>query len=101
MRSIQGRKAIVLVSTGFPQWRNLRQRLERVASMAREPGMGASDVIVAVNDTQVDSPRDVTRMVGGLEAGRMVQLSILRKGKSISLTVPLGIKPESVKPREG
>jgi hypothetical protein len=28
-------------------------------------------------------------------------LSILRKGKSIHLTVPLGIKPESVKPREG
>lgn len=40
-------------------------------------------------------------MVGGLEAGHMVQLSILRKGKSIRLTVPLGIKPESAKPREG
>lgn len=33
---VSGRKAIVLVSPGFPQWRNLRERLERVASLARE-----------------------------------------------------------------
>jgi len=33
---VSGRKAIVLVSAGFPQWRNLQQRLERVASLARE-----------------------------------------------------------------
>ena len=68
---------------------------------AARMGVQKQDVILAVNDTQVDSPRDVTRMVGGLEAGRMVQLSLLRKGKSIRLTVPLGIKPESAKPREG
>jgi len=68
---------------------------------AARMGVQKQDVILAVNDTQVDSPRDVTRMVGGLEAGRMVQLSILRKGNSIRLTVLLGIKPESAKPREG
>ena len=68
---------------------------------AARVGVQKQDVIVAVNDTQVDSPRDVTRMVGGLEAGHMVQLSILRKGKPIRVTVPLGIKPESAKPREG
>jgi VWFA-related protein len=33
---VAGRKAIVLVSPGFPHWRNLRERLERVASLARE-----------------------------------------------------------------
>ena len=33
---VPGRKAIVLVSPGFPQWRSLRERLERVASLARE-----------------------------------------------------------------
>lgn len=68
---------------------------------AARVGIQKQDVIVAVNDIQVDSPRDVTRMIGGLEAGRMVNLSILRKGKPIHLTVPLGIKPESAKPREG
>lgn len=68
---------------------------------AARGGVQKQDVIVAVNDIQVDSPRDVTRLVGGLEAGRMVNLSILRKGKPLHLTVPLGIKPESAKPREG
>lgn len=68
---------------------------------AARVGIQKQDVIVAVNDIQVDSPRDVTRMISGLEAGRMVNLSILRKGKPIHLTVPLGIKPESAKPREG
>ena len=68
---------------------------------AARVGVQKQDVILAINEIQVDSPRDVARMIGGLEAGRMVQLSILRKGKSIRLTVPLGIKPESTKPREG
>ena len=68
---------------------------------AARVGVQKQDVILAVNDIAVDSPRDVARMVGGLEAGRLVQLSIMRKGKAIHLTVPLGVKPESPKPREG
>ena len=68
---------------------------------AARVGVQKQDVILAVNDSPVDSPRDVARMVGGLEAGRMVELSIMRKGKSIRLTVPLGVKPESTKAREG
>ena len=68
---------------------------------AARVGVQKQDVIIAVNDIQVDSPRDVARLVGGLEAGRNVQLSILRKGKPLHLTVALGIKPDSTKPREG
>ena len=68
---------------------------------AARVGVQKQDVILAVNDISVDSPRDVARMVGGLEAGRLVELSIMRKGKTIRLTVPLGVKPESPKPREG
>jgi len=47
-----------------------------------------------VNDAQVDSPRDVLRMIGGLEAGKIVRLTIVRNGKTIQLSVPLGTKPE-------
>ena len=68
---------------------------------AARVGVQRQDVILAVNDIAVDSPRDVARMVGGLEAGRLVQLLIMRKGKALHLTVPLGVKPESPKPREG
>ena len=59
------------------------------------------DVILAVNETQVDSPRDVARMIGGLEAGRVVHLTILRKGKTLLLSLPLGIRPEATNAREG
>lgn len=68
---------------------------------AARVGMQKQDVILAVNDTAVESSRDVMRMIGGLEAGRVVQLTILRKGKTLQLSVPLGARPESTKAREG
>ena len=68
---------------------------------AARAGIQKQDVILSVNDTQVDSPRDVARVIGGFEAGRVVRLSILRKGKSLQLSIPLGAKPESTKAREG
>jgi len=68
---------------------------------AARGGVQKQDIILSVNDTQVDSPRDVARVIGGLEAGRVVRLSILRKGKSLQLSIPLGAKPESTKAREG
>ena len=68
---------------------------------AARGGVQKQDVIVSVNDTQVESPRDVARLIGGLEAGRIVHLTILRKGKTVRLSVPLGAKPESTNAREG
>ena len=67
---------------------------------AERGGIRTRDVILSVNDNQVDSPRDVTRLIAGLEAGRVVKLTILRSGKTLQLSVPLGTKPESVKERE-
>jgi hypothetical protein len=40
-------------------------------------------------------------MVGGLEAGKTVRLTILRKGKMMQLSFPLGPKPGAMKDREG
>jgi serine protease Do len=68
---------------------------------AERSGIRSQDVILSVNDTRVDSPRDVLRMIGGLEAGRVVKLTILRKGQTLQLSVPLGQKPESQKEIEG
>jgi serine protease Do len=68
---------------------------------AARGGIQKQDVILSVNDSNVDSPRDVVRMVGGLEAGKVVHLTILRKGKTLELAFPLGAKPESPKAREG
>ncbi len=67
---------------------------------AERGGLLKQDIILSVNDLQVDSPRDVRRLIGGLEAGRVVKLTILRDGKTLQLSVPLGSKPEAVKSRE-
>jgi serine protease Do len=64
-------------------------------------GIQSQDIILSVNDTRVDSPRDILRMIGGLEAGRVIHLMILRKGITLQLSVPLGKKPESPKEIEG
>ncbi len=64
-------------------------------------GIRSQDIILSVNDTRVDSPRDVLRMIGGLEAGRVVNLTILRKGQTLQLSVPLGKRPEPQKEIEG
>jgi len=68
---------------------------------AARGGILKQDIILSVNDTQVGSPRDVLRMIGGLEAGRVVKLTILRQGKTLHLSVPLGTKPESLKEQRG
>jgi serine protease Do len=68
---------------------------------AERGGIRSQDIILSVNDLQVNSPRDVLRMIGGLEAGRVVKLTILRKGQTLQLSVPLGKKPESPKEVEG
>jgi S1-C subfamily serine protease len=67
---------------------------------AERGGLQKKDIILSVNDAQVDSPRDVSRLIGGLEAGRVVRLTILRNGKTLQLSVSLGSKPESAKARE-
>lgn len=67
---------------------------------AERGGLLKQDVILAVNDAQVDSPRDVSRLIGGLEAGRIVRLTILRGGKTLQLSMPLGSKPESANGRD-
>jgi serine protease Do len=67
---------------------------------AARGGVQKQDVILSVNDTIVESPRDVIRMIGGLEAGKVVQLTILRKGKMVQLAVPLGTRPDSPRARE-
>lgn len=67
---------------------------------AEQGGVLSQDVILAINDTQVDSPREVLRMIGGLEAGQVVKLTILRSGRTLQLPVALGTKPDATKVQE-
>ena len=54
-----------------------------------------------MNGIRVDSAREVARMIGGLEAGKVVKLTILRRGYTLQLSVPLGTRPDATNEREG
>ncbi len=59
------------------------------------------DVILAVNGIEVDSPRELTRLVGGVEAGTKVHLTIFRKGQILHSPVILGPRPREAAGRQG
>ncbi len=68
---------------------------------AEQGGLLSRDVILAINGIAVNSPRDVTRLVGGIEAGRKVNLSVFRRGETLEVSVPLGTKPQTSEGPEG
>jgi serine protease Do len=63
-------------------------------SAAEKAGVQKGDVIVAVNDQAVATPQELTRRIVGTSPGTRVQLSIIRNGKSVTLPVELGQRPE-------
>ncbi len=52
------------------------------------------DVILAINGIEVDSPRELTRLVRGAEAGTKVSLTIFRKGQILHRPVILEPRPK-------
>lgn len=68
---------------------------------AERGGIHSHDVILAINGARVDSPRELIRMIRGIEAGREVSLAIYRKGETLKLSVQLGQEPKSPQRREG
>jgi VWFA-related protein len=56
LSALEGRKALVLVSLGFPQIRHLDDRLERVASLAREAAAAVYYVDVGALDRLLPEP---------------------------------------------
>lgn len=61
----------------------------------------AQDVILAIEGIEVNSPRELVRIVSGAEAGKQVALTIFRQGQILDITVTLGAKPATAQGREG
>jgi len=72
-----GAKDGVLVSSVEPE------------SVAAKAGLKAGDVITSVNGRTVDAPRDVTQELRSGEAGKDVEVAILRDKKSLTLKAQL------------
>jgi serine protease Do len=58
-------------------------------SPASKAGLKAGDVVVAVGDTSVKSPRDLSKAIAGTGPDQTVTLKVLRDGKQKSLNVAL------------
>jgi serine protease Do len=57
---------------------------------ADQGGVKANDVVLAVNGTLLDGPRDLQRIISSTPVGRTVKLKLWREGKPTELDVVVG-----------
>ena len=62
-------------------------------SAAARAGIEAGDVVMAVNDTAIEQPADLVRLVGETRPGSNVVLKVWRQGKLRELSAKLGEAP--------
>jgi serine protease Do len=63
-------------------------------SPAAKAGFQQGDVILALNGSEVDDQRDLTRKVGSLRAGERAEFSVLREGKKQNITALIAKRDE-------
>src|SRR5688572_13495317 len=61
---------------------------------ADKGGVRAEDVIVAVDGTQLESPRDLQRVVSSTPVGKRVRVMLLREGQQTEVEVIIGLYKE-------
>jgi len=61
---------------------------------ADQGGMRADDVLVAVDGTPLDTPRDLQRVVSSTPVGTRVRVRLLREGRETELEVTIGLYKE-------
>lgn len=61
---------------------------------AAKAGITRGDIVVSVDGAEVNSPRDLTRMIATDAPGATVKLGLLRAGKPVDATVTLASRPE-------
>jgi serine protease Do len=57
---------------------------------ADQGGVKANDVILAVDGSPVEEPRDLQRIIASTPVGKTVKLSVMREGKPTEVTVTIG-----------
>ena len=60
---------------------------------AMKAGIVAGDVITAIDGKDVASPKELARIIGGIQPGKSVDVTLWRNGKSETLKVELGELP--------
>lgn len=63
-------------------------------SPAERAGLRKGDVIVSVDRRDIESPSELTEIIGDAEEGESVSLTVVRKGERLILAVRLGERPQ-------
>jgi serine protease Do len=63
-------------------------------SPAAKAGIKAGDVVVEFNSTEIDFSSDLPPLVGNSEVGKQVPVKLIRKGKTVLLSVTLAELPQ-------
>jgi serine protease Do len=66
---------------------------------ADQGGLKPNDVVVALDNTRLETPRDLQRVVSSTPVGTKVTLRVLREGREQALEVTVGLykDPEAAK----
>ncbi len=64
---------------------------------AKAAGIKAGDVITGVDGSDVDSPKELARLIGGMTPGKNVHVKVWRDGKDQSFDIKLGELPTNDK----
>ncbi len=67
---------------------------------AEKGGLRANDVILGIDGTQLESPRDLQRVVSSMPVGKTVRVVVLREGRETELEVTIGLYRERPAPRQ-
>jgi serine protease Do len=64
-------------------------------SPADKAGLKEKDIITAINDHAIDQSHSLTSVLGQFQPGDKLKLTVVRDGKTISVSVTLGTAPQS------
>jgi serine protease Do len=66
---------------------------------ADQGGVKANDVILVVDGTRLEGPRDLQRVVSATPVGKKVRVVLLREGKQTEVDITIGRYQESDDPK--
>jgi serine protease Do len=90
-----------LGTLGLPEPRGVLIRRVVPGEPADKGGVKPNDVVLAVDGTRVEGPRDLQRIIATAPVGKVVTLTILRGGQQTDLPVTVGLYREPpAAPRE-
>ncbi|MCX7888624.1 MAG: DegQ family serine endoprotease [Rhodobacteraceae bacterium] len=88
--SIQGLDADIAGAVGLDKARGALVAAVETGSPAAGAGVRQGDIILSVNGTEAQTPRDVSRMIADLRPGEKATLGLWRDGKEEKLTFAVG-----------